>query len=125
MYYFFFSSRRRHTRCSRDWSSDVCSSDLSSLAEMGAVILPPMPAFYARPKDIDDVVNHTIARVLDRLGLPQTLVAEWRGPNPPGPGAPRALPPPRPPPLPPGGEPPPALGGGSGGARRGRGPRRG
>src|SRR5207247_452577 len=31
-----------------------------ALAEMGAVILPPMPAFYARPKDIDDVVNHTI-----------------------------------------------------------------
>src|SRR2546429_6303570 len=29
MFYFFFSSRRRHTRCSRDWSSDVCSSDLN------------------------------------------------------------------------------------------------
>jgi flavin prenyltransferase len=50
-----------------------------ALAEMGAVILPPMPAFYNRPKDIDDVVNHTIARVLDRLSLPQTLVAEWQG----------------------------------------------
>src|SRR6266550_6160447 len=32
---FFFSSRRRHTRCSRDWSSDVCSSDLLALAEQG------------------------------------------------------------------------------------------
>src|SRR2546422_6508035 len=31
-YFFFFSSRRRHTRCSRDWSSDVCSSDLSAAA---------------------------------------------------------------------------------------------
>src|SRR2546422_4162492 len=31
--FFFFSSRRRHTRCSRDWSSDVCSSDLTELAE--------------------------------------------------------------------------------------------
>jgi hypothetical protein len=51
---------------------------LLALAEMGAVILPPMPAFYHRPKDVDDVVNHTVARVLDRLGLPQTLVAEWR-----------------------------------------------
>src|SRR3989449_5977405 len=30
LYFFFFSSRRRHTRCSRDWSSDVCSSDLTS-----------------------------------------------------------------------------------------------
>ena len=52
---------------------------LTSLAEMGAVILPPMPAFYNRPKDLDDIVNHTVARVLDRLNLPQTLVAEWRG----------------------------------------------
>jgi 4-hydroxy-3-polyprenylbenzoate decarboxylase len=52
------------------------------LAEMGAVLLPPMPAFYNRPRDLDDIVNHTIARVLDRLGLPQTLVAEWRGTHP-------------------------------------------
>jgi 4-hydroxy-3-polyprenylbenzoate decarboxylase len=59
-----------------------------ALAEMGAVILPPMPAFYARPKDIDDIVNHTVARVLDRLGLPQTLTAEWRGTNRAVPGEP-------------------------------------
>jgi 4-hydroxy-3-polyprenylbenzoate decarboxylase len=50
-----------------------------ALAEMGAVVLPPMPAFYNRPKDVDDIVNHTVARVLDRLNLPQTLVAEWQG----------------------------------------------
>src|SRR5213595_4353120 len=50
-----------------------------ALAEMGAVVLPPMPAFYNRPKDLDDIVNHTVARVLDRLNLPQSLVAEWQG----------------------------------------------
>ena len=50
-----------------------------ALAEMGAVLLPPMPAFYNRPKELDDIVNHTVARVLDRLNLPQTLVAEWKG----------------------------------------------
>jgi 4-hydroxy-3-polyprenylbenzoate decarboxylase len=50
-----------------------------ALAEMGAVILPPMPAFYNRPKSLDDVVNHTVARVLDRLGIEQTLVPEWTG----------------------------------------------
>src|SRR2546421_1308149 len=50
-----------------------------ALAEMGAVLLPPMPAFYNRPKDLDDIVNHTVARVLDRLNLPQSLVAEWQG----------------------------------------------
>lgn len=53
-----------------------------ALAEMGAVVLPPMPAFYNRPKELDDIVNHTIARVLDRLDLPQTLVSEWQGTHP-------------------------------------------
>jgi 4-hydroxy-3-polyprenylbenzoate decarboxylase len=52
---------------------------LTALAEMGAVILPPMPAFYNRPKQIDELVTHTLARVLDRLGLPHTLVPEWQG----------------------------------------------
>ncbi len=55
---------------------------LTSLAEMGAVILPPVPAFYNRPKELDDIVNHTVARVLDRLQLPQTLVGEWQGTTP-------------------------------------------
>jgi flavin prenyltransferase len=57
---------------------------LTSLAEMGAVVLPPMPAFYNRPKGLDDVINHTVARVLDRLHLPQTLVGEWQGTSPRG-----------------------------------------
>jgi 4-hydroxy-3-polyprenylbenzoate decarboxylase len=55
---------------------------LLTLAEMGAVVLPPMPAFYNRPRDLDDIVNHTVARVLDRLNLPQSLVAEWPGTHP-------------------------------------------
>ena len=64
---------------------------LTSLAEMGAVILPPMPAFYNRPKQIDELVDHTLARVLDRLRLPHTLVPEWQG------TAPGAVPPAPPP----------------------------
>ena len=60
---------------------------LTQLAEMGAVILPPMPAFYNRPKQIDELVDHTLARVLDRLRLPQALVPEWRGVSPAPPGA--------------------------------------
>jgi 4-hydroxy-3-polyprenylbenzoate decarboxylase len=55
---------------------------LTALAEMGAVIMPPMPAFYNRPRDLDDVVNATVARVLDRLSLPHTLVPEWLGTHP-------------------------------------------
>jgi 4-hydroxy-3-polyprenylbenzoate decarboxylase len=50
-----------------------------ALAELGGVILPPMPAFYHRPKTIDDLVNHTVGRVLDRLGIDHGLVPEWRG----------------------------------------------
>lgn len=50
-----------------------------ALAEMGAVILPPIPGFYHRPKTVDDIVNHTVARILDRLGFPQHLVPEWTG----------------------------------------------
>ncbi len=60
---------------------------LTALAEMGAGILPPMPAFYNRPKQIDDLVVHTIARVLDRLGLAHRLTPEWQG------TAPRVSPP--------------------------------
>jgi 4-hydroxy-3-polyprenylbenzoate decarboxylase len=66
---------------------------LTALAEMGAVVLPPMPAFYTRPKQIEDLVDHTLARVLDRLRLPQALVAEWQGTRPRVPPAPP--PPPR------------------------------
>ncbi len=52
---------------------------LRALAEMGATILPPMPAFYPRPKTVDDLIGHTIGRVLDRLGIAHGLVAEWTG----------------------------------------------
>jgi flavin prenyltransferase len=46
-------------------------------SEAGAVILPPMPAFYSRPKTLDDVVNHTVGRVLDQFGLEHNLFRRW------------------------------------------------
>jgi 4-hydroxy-3-polyprenylbenzoate decarboxylase len=52
---------------------------LSTLAELGAVILPPLPAFYLRPRSIEDMVNHTVGRILDHLGLPNALFPEWNG----------------------------------------------
>jgi 4-hydroxy-3-polyprenylbenzoate decarboxylase len=52
---------------------------LVALAEIGGIILPPMPAFYHRPRTVDDIVNHTVARILDRLGVEQDLVPEWTG----------------------------------------------
>lgn len=52
---------------------------LLALAELGGVVLPPMPAFYQRPKTIDELVNHTVGRILDRLGLEHEFVPEWKG----------------------------------------------
>jgi 4-hydroxy-3-polyprenylbenzoate decarboxylase len=53
---------------------------MTQLAEMGGIILPPMPAFYTHPQTIDDLVNHTVGRMLERLGLEtRGLVAEWQG----------------------------------------------
>jgi 4-hydroxy-3-polyprenylbenzoate decarboxylase len=52
---------------------------LTALAEMNAVVLPPMPAFYLRPRTLDEIVDHTVARIVERLGLPQDLVPEWEG----------------------------------------------
>lgn len=48
-----------------------------ALAEMGVVILPPMPAFYSLPKTLDDVINHTVGRVLDHFDIEHTLVKRW------------------------------------------------
>ena len=59
-----------------------------ALAEAGAVILPPVPAFYHRPKTIRDLVDHTVGRVLDRLGIAHGLVPEWIGTTPPTDSAP-------------------------------------
>jgi 3-polyprenyl-4-hydroxybenzoate decarboxylase len=42
---------------------------MSAVTEMGGVICPPVPAFYNRPQTLDDVVDHTVGRVLDLFGL--------------------------------------------------------
>jgi 4-hydroxy-3-polyprenylbenzoate decarboxylase len=52
---------------------------MTTLAELGAVILPPMPAFYLRPRTVAEIIDHTVARVLDHLGVEQQLVPEWIG----------------------------------------------
>jgi 4-hydroxy-3-polyprenylbenzoate decarboxylase len=48
------------------------------LALAGATILPANPSFYNQPKTVQEVVDTVVARVLDHLGLPQTLVARWQ-----------------------------------------------
>ena len=47
------------------------------LAEMGVVIAPPMPAFYNKPKDLDDIVNHTVGRALDLFDIDTGKVKRW------------------------------------------------
>jgi flavin prenyltransferase len=51
------------------------------LVEMGATVAPPMPAFYHRPQSIDDIINQTVNRILDLMGveLPQDLFTRWQG----------------------------------------------
>jgi 4-hydroxy-3-polyprenylbenzoate decarboxylase len=52
--------------------------NMLTLSEMGAIVAPPVPAFYNRPKSLDDVVNHTVGRVLDLFGLDTGKVKRWK-----------------------------------------------
>lgn len=54
---------------------------LVQAAELGAVIMPPVPAFYHRPQSLDDVINQTVNRVLDQfdISLEQDLFTRWQG----------------------------------------------
>jgi 4-hydroxy-3-polyprenylbenzoate decarboxylase len=52
---------------------------MSEAASDGAVIFPPVPAFYIRPKSVDDIINNTVGRVLKRLGIENELYEEWHG----------------------------------------------
>jgi len=50
---------------------------MATLADMGAVIAPPVPAFYNRPKSLDDIIDHTVGRVLDLFDLDSGSVKRW------------------------------------------------
>jgi len=52
-------------------------NNMVAAAQAGAMILPPMPAFYNRPQTIDDIVNHTVARIVDHFGLESGLIKRW------------------------------------------------
>jgi 4-hydroxy-3-polyprenylbenzoate decarboxylase len=53
--------------------------NMEACAEMGAIIVPPVPAFYNHPRTIDDLVNHTVGRVLDLFGVDPGIVNRWGG----------------------------------------------
>ncbi|AHE99320.1 flavin prenyltransferase UbiX [Thioalkalivibrio paradoxus] len=62
--------------------SEVHLRNMLQLARMGAVIMPANPAFYHRPRTLDDLVDFMVARILDHLGVAHDLVPRWGGPPP-------------------------------------------
>ena len=53
--------------------------NMVAVTEMGAIVFPPVPAFYARLKSIDDMVAHSVARALDLFGIHSESIARWQG----------------------------------------------
>jgi len=54
---------------------------MTALSEMGAVIAPPVPAFYAKPQTLDEMIDQTLGRILDLFGLETGLVRRWGEPS--------------------------------------------
>lgn len=52
--------------------------NMTTVTEMGAIVAPPVPAFYARPETLDDMVDHSVGRVLDLFGVDHDLVRRWK-----------------------------------------------
>lgn len=53
--------------------------NMEKVTEMGAIIAPPMPAFYPNPTSLEDIIDHTVGRVLDLFDIEHTLVKRWKG----------------------------------------------
>jgi flavin prenyltransferase len=72
--------RRRLVLLARETPlNDIHLENMLALSRMGVVIAPPVPAFYSCPETIDDLVDHTVGRVLDLFGLEMPLLRRWRG----------------------------------------------
>jgi 4-hydroxy-3-polyprenylbenzoate decarboxylase len=52
---------------------------MATLADIGAIVAPIVPAFYNRPKTVDDIINHTVGRLLDLFGIDTKMVKRWEG----------------------------------------------
>lgn len=53
--------------------------NMTAVTEMGGIIFPPLPGFYHRPQSIQEMVDHTVGRVLDLFFIPHTLTPRWNG----------------------------------------------
>jgi len=59
--------------------SSIHLENMLKLVYIGVVIMPPMPVFYFRPKTLDDIINHTVGRVLDCFNIEHNLIKRWSG----------------------------------------------
>ena len=53
--------------------------NMTAVTEMGGIIFPPLPGFYHRPQNIDEMIDHTVGRVLDLFGISNALAPRWNG----------------------------------------------
>lgn len=75
--------------------TDIHLENMLKLSRMGAIIAPPLPAFYNRPRSIEDMVDYTVARLLDLFGIEVGTPARWTGEMGAGTTSPPHEPPPR------------------------------
>ena len=59
--------------------NDIHLENMLKLSRMGVVIIPPVPAFYNHPQNLDDMINHIVMRVLDQFGIHIDAAARWDG----------------------------------------------
>jgi flavin prenyltransferase len=59
--------------------NDIHLENMLALSRMGAVIMPPVPAFYNEPRTIDDIVTHIAVRALDQFGIESSRARRWEG----------------------------------------------
>ena len=59
--------------------SDIHLENMLKLSRMGVVMIPPVPSFYGRPKNLESVIDHIVMRVLDQFGIHTELSARWDG----------------------------------------------
>ncbi len=62
--------------------SSIHLRNMLTLSDMGVTIIPPMPAFYNRPKSLEEMVDHIVARALDQFGIQTDLTRRWGMPRP-------------------------------------------
>ena len=53
--------------------------NMTSVTEMGGIVFPPLPAFYQKPQTIEEMVDHTVGRLMDLFGIEQSLAPQWQG----------------------------------------------